>query len=666
MVTKLKRDIGYCHRAIRLRSQSKLASSGVRAPVKLSVATPQHPSDRKHPGRDLRFLVAPALAVSLAVSGGSAVAQGGFSDLDEAGAHRAGVEALAEMGVLEGTDCGAGEFCPTGALPRWVMAVWLVRVLDGVDPARSGSRFSDVDPDQWWAPFVERLAVLEVTAGCAAGPVRYCPDDSVTRAQMATFLTRAFGLESSSPFGFVDISRSTHAGSIDALAAAGVTAGCAAGPVRYCPDDSVTRGQMATFLVRAINRTSLVVELESRSGRAVAGSFQVGIAFGREVTGFDVGDVVVVNGRGRELSGSGSVYEMTVVPAEAGSVVVWIPQGAVRDGAGIPNQGSGVLVRTFVTGAYGEDPWLDVWDRAAVVASHREEFGRVEPEWGYTGDVSQCVAGTTSQAFRDSVVQRANWYRQMAGLDAVSESRDLSATAQDKALIVLAEGRLSHSPSPDWACYRSIDEPGGENLGLGRAGVRGVDEYIRDTGDHNLAVGHRIQILSPFVTQIGSGNVRTPSGVYRFANAMHLFYDWDVEPTVREERGFVTWPPAGYVPAGVVWGRWSFSKQWIATEVTRSGNVTYTRWFPTQPDFSNATVSVTDDDGPVETTIIHRGIALVWAMEGDTRSDLLDTPTGGDHCYKITINGVKENSIVQAPYEYAVCVLDPDQVAVPS
>lgn len=129
--------------------------------------------------------------------------------------------------------------------------------------------------------------------------------------------------------------------------------------------------------------------------------------------------------------------------------------------------------------------------------------------------------------------------------------RDLSATAQDKALIVLAEGRISHSPTPDWACYRSIDQPGGENLGLGTAGVWGVDEYIRDTGDHNLAVGHRLQVRSPFVTQIGTGDVRTPSGRYRFANAMHLFYDWDVEPTVPEERGFVVWPPAGYVPAAL-------------------------------------------------------------------------------------------------------------------
>ena len=189
-----------------------------------------------------RVVVVLVLAASLVVPAGSVAAQGGFSDLDEAGPHRAGVEELAERGVLEGTLCAPEEFCPGEPLARWVMAVWLVRVLDGTDPVGSGSRFADVGSDEWWAPYVERLAVLGVTTGCATGPARYCPHDSVTRAQMATFLTRAFDLGAAPSFGFVDTEGNTHAASIDALAAAGVTAGCAAGPARYCPADSVTRG----------------------------------------------------------------------------------------------------------------------------------------------------------------------------------------------------------------------------------------------------------------------------------------------------------------------------------------------------------------------------------------------------------------------------------------
>ena len=48
--------------------------------------------------------------------------------------------------------------------------------------------------------------------------------------------------------------------------------------------------------------------------------------------------------------------------------------------------------------------------------------------------------------------------------------------------------------------------------------------------------------------------------------------------------------------------------------MTRSGNTTYIKRYLSQPDFSRATVSVTDHNGPVETTIIHHDAALVWAI----------------------------------------------------
>ena len=333
-----------------------------------------------------------------------------------------GIEALAELGVLEGTDCAPGEFCPSKALERWVMAVWLVRVLDGENPDPSANRFTDVDGDEWWAPYVERLAVLGVTAGCDTSPLRYCPNESVTRAQMATFLARAFDLEPSSPFGFVDIEGNTHAASIDALAGAGVTAGCTTGPVRYCPQASVTRAQMATFLTRAIARTGLPVELESGASRTVSGPFQIRITLAKPVTGLDIGDVEVVNGRATRLTGSGSVYELTVTPAAEGSVVVRLPEGVAHGSAGSRNRASPRLVRTYATDPSRHRPGLNVWNRADVVAAYNGEFQRAEPDWGYTGNVSECVAGTTSQTFRDSVAQRVNWYRNMAGLNPITEN----------------------------------------------------------------------------------------------------------------------------------------------------------------------------------------------------------------------------------------------------
>lgn len=135
------------------------------------------------------------------------------------------------------------------------MAVWLIRVLDQTLP-QGGTRFEDVDPDQWWAPYVERLAELGITRGCGHGdgPSRYCPDKSVTRAQMAVFLQRAYDLAAAAPAGFSDTVRSWAAADIDALYAAGITRGCDTGPLRYCPNKSVTRAQMAAFLNRARTR----------------------------------------------------------------------------------------------------------------------------------------------------------------------------------------------------------------------------------------------------------------------------------------------------------------------------------------------------------------------------------------------------------------------------
>ena len=186
------------------------------------------------------------------------VADGGGS-VDDAGVHQPSVDALRDSfpKVFDGTGCD-GDLCAREPLQRWEMAVWLVRVLDRRDtPSGGGSRFADVDAGLWWAPYTDRLADLAVTAGCATGPLRFCPHDSVTRGQMASFLVRAFDLDAGPAAGFTDVGRGVHAASIDAVAAAGITAGCKARPLRYCPFDAVTRGQMATFLARALGLVPL-------------------------------------------------------------------------------------------------------------------------------------------------------------------------------------------------------------------------------------------------------------------------------------------------------------------------------------------------------------------------------------------------------------------------
>lgn len=99
------------------------------------------------------------------------------------------------------------------------------------------------------------LAAAGVTRGCNP-PLndKFCPDDPVTRGQMAAFLVRALGLTDRGSVDFVDDDGLLFEADIERLAAAGVTRGC--NPPendRFCPDDPVTRGQMAAFLRRALS-----------------------------------------------------------------------------------------------------------------------------------------------------------------------------------------------------------------------------------------------------------------------------------------------------------------------------------------------------------------------------------------------------------------------------
>jgi hypothetical protein len=116
-----------------------------------------------------------------------------------------------------------------------------------------GDSFTDVPRANPFYRHIENLFHNLVTVGC--GPTAYCPGSGVTRQQMAVFLLRAkYGLNfvPPPPTGtvFPDVPLSNpFAAWIELLAAEGVTAGCGGG--NYCPTDTVTRRQMAVFLLKA-------------------------------------------------------------------------------------------------------------------------------------------------------------------------------------------------------------------------------------------------------------------------------------------------------------------------------------------------------------------------------------------------------------------------------
>ena len=392
----------------------------------------------------------------------------------------------------------------------------------------------------------------------------------------------------------------------------------------------------------------LWAEVSSPAPAAVGDAFAVSVRFARPVSGFSLGDIVVVNGSASGLSGSGSTYRVAVTPSASGSVVVWVPAGVARDAGGEENSASSILARTAVLGGGGSSSvvsgkWIDTWDRASVLSAYRAEFERTEPDPAHTRDVNGCVAGTTSQAFRDSALQRTNWYRRMAGVvGVVTERAEYTAAAQHAALMMAAAGELSHFPSPSWPCYSELGAAGARNsnLSLGYLKFGAADGFVRDPGSNNESVGHRGWVLSPSVRAvgIGSSNTRGSWG----ASAWHVTGDLTGRADrLREVRRFVAWPPSGYVPAEAVYRRWSF------------------RAFDPL-DFSAASVAVIGETGTVPVEIVHRSAALVWEMARIPEYGTSPEPTGGDECYTVTVSGVRFGweGVVQEPFEYATCLLD--------
>ncbi len=164
------------------------------------------------------------------------------------------VENLLHNGVTGG--CAGGGYCPGSNVTRAQMAVFLLKARWGavfLPPSATGSVFPDVPVSNPFARWIEELSREGVTGGCGGG--LYCPDNPVTRQQMAVFLLKTLQgpFYAPDPCGgdFDDVPcPSQFADWIEDLAGRSITGGCSVTPPLYCPLNSVLRQQMAAFLVK--------------------------------------------------------------------------------------------------------------------------------------------------------------------------------------------------------------------------------------------------------------------------------------------------------------------------------------------------------------------------------------------------------------------------------
>ena len=197
-----------------------------------------------------------------------------FSDVSSV--HAYGIEQVAQLGIDAG--CDDGRFCPDEPISRAEMAVWLYRssaILSGTHPLSPPNetvpRFSDVPGGAWYVTSARWAADRGIIS--APGGV-FNPTGAVSRAEAAVMLVAAFGhLAAVADVQGVFADTRHHPGreAIEGIHAAGLTKGCATGPLRYCPDNPITRGQTAVMLTRAIQRAEPTVGLIVNEPQAARG-----------------------------------------------------------------------------------------------------------------------------------------------------------------------------------------------------------------------------------------------------------------------------------------------------------------------------------------------------------------------------------------------------------
>jgi subtilisin family serine protease len=183
----------------------------------------------------------------------SGLPSGGFTDT-RGSVHERYVDCMAWWGITAGV--APGRFAPQDDVTRAQIATFLHRTLDVTEqlPSRAPrTSFRDVPAGHAHAVGIETLAGLGVIHGTDA--TRFSPGHDATRGQMASLIVRMHEEVVGRPItpasrSFPDIAGSPHETNIRKLVALEVTAGFPDGT--FQPSGSVTRGQMATFVMRYV------------------------------------------------------------------------------------------------------------------------------------------------------------------------------------------------------------------------------------------------------------------------------------------------------------------------------------------------------------------------------------------------------------------------------
>ena len=180
-------------------------------------------------------------------------------------------EAGVTTGCVPSNDPTTRSFCPNDSVTRQEMAAFIVRAVTGATTPITYNPtpyFTDVPATNPFFPHIQKMMDLGITNGCGTG--LFCPTETIPRWEMAIFMIRArlalYGASfttATAPY-FTDVPTNVEGNGqpfpfIQRAYEEHITNGCGTNPLTYCPDELVTRGQMASFIMRGLfNETTIL------------------------------------------------------------------------------------------------------------------------------------------------------------------------------------------------------------------------------------------------------------------------------------------------------------------------------------------------------------------------------------------------------------------------
>jgi hypothetical protein len=248
-------------------------------------------------------------------------------------------------------------------------------------------------------------------------------------------------------------------------------------------------------------------------------------------------------------------------------------------------------------------------------------------EGTWSGDASTCSAGDMTADARQNAYRLHSLYRFLAGQMPVPMTDEGNRLAQGCALLMMANGMISHMPDSSWKCYTAEAAKTASSSSLSSGGsVSSVDGYMIDPGNPTT-LGHRRWILSNMLSGVGFGSSGKFSCQYQPAKG-----------PAAGAKAWVAWPPQGQVPLQALRGAFA--------------SIDQTGWSiqSDSVDFKAAQVAVTSAGMalPVTVTQLGSGYGSTYAMSF--------TPMGwtvaAGKTYHVAISGISK------PIEYDAEVVD--------